>query len=203
MSYVCITHRYARCTVLTAIFHVNLLLQCFDMVGHQEEHPACKNWVMRCWCGCLEWGAEYLHMVQLMPLHPKPRHLLAGFTFLYRLTQVVLEKRPLNGCRSSGFHVNLGQLVVFLIIWGDHWKLFVCPVTVPITSRWKSQNLIFSYPLISYSLSSSSLQHINNYCLGELGHQILQLTWCKSVSVESRMRLFLLIMCSARQLSRT
>jgi len=21
------------------------------LVGHQEEHPACKNWVMRCWCG--------------------------------------------------------------------------------------------------------------------------------------------------------
>ena len=23
------------------------------LVGHQEEHPACKNWVMRCWCGYL------------------------------------------------------------------------------------------------------------------------------------------------------
>jgi len=22
-------------------------------VGRQEEHPACKNWVMRCWCGYL------------------------------------------------------------------------------------------------------------------------------------------------------
>jgi len=21
------------------------------LVGHQEERPACKNWVMRCWCG--------------------------------------------------------------------------------------------------------------------------------------------------------
>jgi len=21
--------------------------------GRQEEHPACKNWVTRCWCGCL------------------------------------------------------------------------------------------------------------------------------------------------------
>ena len=26
-------------------------LQCFDtVVGRQEEHPACKSWVMRCWC---------------------------------------------------------------------------------------------------------------------------------------------------------
>ena len=23
------------------------------LVGHQEEHPACKNWLMRCWCGYL------------------------------------------------------------------------------------------------------------------------------------------------------
>ena len=21
------------------------------LIGRQEEHPACKNWVMRCWCG--------------------------------------------------------------------------------------------------------------------------------------------------------
>ena len=23
------------------------------LVGRQEEHPACKNWVMGCWCGNL------------------------------------------------------------------------------------------------------------------------------------------------------
>ena len=45
-----------------------------------------------------------LHMVQLMPLHPKTLSPLASFKsrlvlpFWYRLTQVVLEKRPLNGC---------------------------------------------------------------------------------------------------------
>ena len=48
-----------------------------------------------------------LYMVQLMPLHPKILSSLASFksrlvlSFLYRLTQVVLEKRPLNGCSSS------------------------------------------------------------------------------------------------------
>jgi len=42
-------------------------------------------------------------MVQLMPLHPKTPSSLASFKcrlvlpFWYRLTQVVLEKRPLNG----------------------------------------------------------------------------------------------------------
>ena len=55
---------------------------------------------------CLEWGAD-LHMVQLMPLHPLTLSSLASFKcrlvlpFWYRLTQVVLEKRPLNGCSSS------------------------------------------------------------------------------------------------------
>ena len=53
---------------------------------------------------CLEWGADCLHMVQLMPLHPKTPSSLASFKcrlvlpFWYRLTQVVLEKRPLNEC---------------------------------------------------------------------------------------------------------
>jgi len=45
-----------------------------------------------------------LHVVQLMPLYPKTPQSLASFEsrsvlpFWYRLAQVVLEKRPLNGC---------------------------------------------------------------------------------------------------------
>ena len=56
---------------------------------------------------CLERGADCLHMVQLMPLHPKTPSPLASFksrlvlTLWYRLTHVVLEKRPLNGCGSN------------------------------------------------------------------------------------------------------
>jgi len=52
----------------------------------------------------LERGAACLHMVQLMPSHPKTPSSLASFKsrlvlpFWYRLTQVVLDKRPLNGC---------------------------------------------------------------------------------------------------------
>jgi len=58
---------------------------------------------------CLERGADCLHMVQLMPLHPKSPSSLASFKsrlvlpFWYQLTQVVLEKRPLNECSSSSF----------------------------------------------------------------------------------------------------
>ena len=47
---------------------------------------------------CLEQGADCLHMVQLMPLHPKTPSSLASFKsklvlpFWYWLTQVVLEE---------------------------------------------------------------------------------------------------------------
>jgi len=52
---------------------------------------------------CLERGADCLHTVQLMPLHPKTPSTLASFKsrlvllFWYRITQVVLENRPLTG----------------------------------------------------------------------------------------------------------
>ena len=93
--------------------HVTLLTQyAFSALtlsaGRQKEHPACKNRVMRCWCHgviiCLDRGADCLHTVQLVPLHPQTPSSLASFKsrlallFWYRLTQVLLEKRPLNGC---------------------------------------------------------------------------------------------------------
>ena len=37
------------------------------LVGRQEGHLACKNWVVECWRGCLGWGAD-LHIAQQMPL---------------------------------------------------------------------------------------------------------------------------------------
>jgi len=40
-SYQCICHPVSAFIALTLL------------VGHQQEHPACKNWVMRCWCGYL------------------------------------------------------------------------------------------------------------------------------------------------------
>ena len=55
----------------------------------------------------LERGAACLDMVQLMPVHLKTPSSLASFKsrlvlpLLYRVTQVVLEKRPLNGYSSS------------------------------------------------------------------------------------------------------
>ena len=56
---------------------------------------------------CQKRGADCLHMVQLMPLNPRTPSSLASIKsrqvlpFWYWLTQVVLEKRSLNGCSGS------------------------------------------------------------------------------------------------------
>ena len=72
------------------------------LVGQQEGHPACKNRVVECWCGCLSGAicrlaygpvdatATHCHLLQ-----QKSRLVLP---FWYRLTWVVPEKGPLNGC---------------------------------------------------------------------------------------------------------
>ena len=87
---------YAHCTV--AFSALTLL------VGRQEDHPACK--IFSVWgvgvIICLKRGADCLHMVHLMPLHPQTPSSLASFksrlVLPHRHTQVVLEKRTLNGC---------------------------------------------------------------------------------------------------------
>jgi len=53
---------------------------------------------------CLGWGANDLHMVQLMPLPPIISccsKIQNGLPFWCRLTQVILEIGPLNGCSRS------------------------------------------------------------------------------------------------------
>ena len=85
-------------------------LQCFDTVGWAQGRASRSVKIE--WWGvgmviCLERGADYLHMVQLIPLYHKTPSWLASFKsrsvlpFWYWLNQVVMEKRPLNGCSSS------------------------------------------------------------------------------------------------------
>ena len=72
------------------------------LVRWQEGHPACKKTE---WWGagvvvCLEQGAD-LHMAQLMPLHSLSLASVQSrlvLPFGYRITWVVPEKGPLNGC---------------------------------------------------------------------------------------------------------
>jgi len=83
-----------------------MYFQCFDTVGCQEEHATCKNWVMRCWLSV--WSEVQIVCIwsSWCHSHPKTPSSLAWFKFrlvlpfLYRFTQVVLEKRSLNGCSS-------------------------------------------------------------------------------------------------------
>jgi len=85
--------------------NTDICLRCLTLlVGRQEEHTACKiEWlvgVVICW----EQGVDCLHMVQLMPVHPKTASSLASLKsrlvlpFWYWLTKGFLEKRPLNVC---------------------------------------------------------------------------------------------------------
>ena len=72
------------------------------LVGRQEGHPACKKqsggvlaW-LSVWSEvqtCIWPSSCHCHSLSLAPV--KSRLVLP---FWYRLTQVVLEKRPLNGC---------------------------------------------------------------------------------------------------------
>ena len=70
---------------------------------------------------CLERSADCLYMVQLMPLLPKTPSTLASFKsrlvlpFWYQLTQVGLEKRPLNGRSSTIIGTDFTLIVMKLI----------------------------------------------------------------------------------------
>ena len=95
------------------------------LVGRQEGHPACKKKLsggVLAWL-CLEWGAD-LHTTQLMPL-PLTASCFSKIQmvlpFWYRLTWVVPDKGPLNGCI---YHREFG---VFLF--GDSVEWF-CSVDV-------------------------------------------------------------------------
>ena len=93
---------------------------------------------------CLERGADCLHMVQLMPLHPKTQSSLASFKsrlvllFWCQLTQVVPEKKLLNVCSSSSSSLlatinfvaemsSIAALIYLSIVgWLLIWKAWIC-----------------------------------------------------------------------------
>ena len=102
-------------------------LQWFDTVGWASERaPSLQNWVMRCRC-------VYLSRVRcrLFAYGPadaasilKPHHLLPHLNadWFYRLTQVVLEKRPLNECSSSYIHF---WLMTVYLLFGNWMCLYI------------------------------------------------------------------------------
>ena len=77
---------------------MNYALSAFTLlVGWQEGHLACKNWVVGCWHGYLSgMRSRFAHT----PADITATHCIMLW---YWLTQVVLDKEPLNGCCNLQF----------------------------------------------------------------------------------------------------
>jgi len=112
------------------------------LVGQQEEH--CKNWVMGCWCGYLSvciWSS-WCHR------HPQTPSSLASFksrpvlSFWYQLTQVVLEKRPLNG---HVVVVTVHCLSETNLIWSEMQIFTSQVITVDNEVKYETQETNFSH----------------------------------------------------------
>ena len=65
---------------ISQLLHVvAIAAQCFDSVGRQEGHPACKNWVVGCWRGYLS-GARC--RLARSPADATATEIQIGFAFL-------------------------------------------------------------------------------------------------------------------------
>ena len=78
------SHLYIR---IPSVPLPSVLWRCW-LGGRKGIRPV-KNWVVRCWRGCLSGARCRLAYAQLMPL---------PLTVWYQPTRVVLEKGPLNVC---------------------------------------------------------------------------------------------------------
>jgi len=83
----------------------SVLWCCWLGSGRQEGHPACKNWVVTYWRGYLcgaryKWCAYGPADATATPSSFAPVKSRMVLPFWCQLTQVVLEKKPLNGCVS-------------------------------------------------------------------------------------------------------
>jgi len=90
-------------TVSYATFPFNALIL---LVGHQEEHPGCKNWVIKCWHGYVS-GARcewFAYSSADGHCHAVISYFISMQIVWCWLIQVVLEKRLLNGYLSV-FHM--------------------------------------------------------------------------------------------------
>jgi len=100
---------------LLLVTHLLVGPQCFELPsvlwrcwlgGRKGIRPVKTEWWGTGVVICLDRGTSDLYLVQLMPLPPYPiiscsSKIQNGLPFWCRFIQVVLEKRPLNGCSSS------------------------------------------------------------------------------------------------------
>ena len=117
-------------------FSIFLLCYCLAfsaltlLVGQQEGHPACK----KLGGGVLAWFSVWnkVHMAQLVPL-PLTVYCFSKMQIClplwYRLTRVVPEKGPLNGCVCACCLVNRGTMGVYLSVECTYYPAGRCNVT--------------------------------------------------------------------------
>jgi len=143
---------------------------------------------------CLDQGAGCVHLVQLMPLHPQTPSSLASFKsrlvlcFWYRLSQVVLEKRPLNGCSGSFCMIEwflnsdgVARLTVLLV---EKFWVGICLSTgtwiviVACSWNWRVKFLTKKWttwsrrtPQRMVSLSRVPLSRVRRFCHGAMTKQ--------------------------------
>jgi len=160
-------HRvYVRCRFLTEIVLASVHWRCW-LGGRKGIRPV-KNWVVGAGVVIgLDRGAD-LHMAQLMPLpvtvscFSKSRLVLP---FWYRLTRVVLEKGPLNGCVCA--------YVPFFNCWCSlqhYFHPWPCVSLCPLQVWW-------SYMSLLRRLSDAFFTH--NSVLPITPHHITPLFWVK------------------------
>ena len=178
--------------------------QCFDAVGWAAGRASSLSkteWWSADMVICLERGAD-LHMAQLMPLpitvscFSKIRF---GFAFWYRLTRVVPDKGPLNGCvcvckmehhnqKTSDTMMSICLRSFFNVLIscsGSRWMPTQQPFTnifvALTTTQWQ---LIFRRVASSKSNSMDTMRHC---CSFHWDYGPLTVTACNSTPVPARL----------------
>jgi len=130
------------------------------LVGRQEGHPACKNWVMGCWRGYLSWarcrlayGPADATATHHLLLQYNPEFVLP---FWYRLTRVVPDRAIKCVCVCGAFYYSSADPIDGargIMFWGC-LSGCMCDVLICLTRQRHPQPSL---------LSTSSIQP--SYCI--------------------------------------
>jgi len=109
------------------------------LVRQREGHPACKNWVVRYWCGYLSRArCKCSSWCQCHPIICCSSKIQNGLSSWCRLTKVVLEKRPLYGCCV------VSTKFVEEIYFSSTWSRLDQPLAFYRTSWWHASRMYWA-----------------------------------------------------------
>ena len=123
-------------TVVTVQWQPSLVWHCWLDV-RKSIRPVKIEWRGVGVVSCQERDADCLHGVHwclCCPETPSPLASLKSrlvLPFWYRLTEVVLEKRPLNGCRSSS-----ASMTVVIVVWANEQCWCRTPYIHCVPKKW-------------------------------------------------------------------